>query len=242
MQRDDGGGGGGGGGAGGGTLCAGAAGPPRPRPPGRPPRTRMVRIKVISLGDVGVGKSCIIKRYCEGKFVARYIPTIGVDFGVKPVRVNLWDMAGAPEYFEVRNEFYRDTQGALLVFDATSRQSFESLAGWLDEAAANGAPPGMAVVVAATKCDAAAGPRRVGEREARDWAAERGFGYFEVSAQTGASVAALFASLFAQVLASTANVPVDAVARAAEAAADAAAGGGDGGGCGGDDTIRGGEP
>ncbi|KPA77595.1 ras family protein-like protein [Leptomonas pyrrhocoris] len=46
------------------------------------------RIKLLAIGDVGVGKSCVIKRYCEGRFVTKYIPTIGIDFGVKKVEVN----------------------------------------------------------------------------------------------------------------------------------------------------------
>jgi DnaJ family protein C protein 27 len=50
-------------------------------------RARPARIKVVSLGDAGVGKSCLIKRHCEGKFVARYVPTIGVDYGVKPLQL-----------------------------------------------------------------------------------------------------------------------------------------------------------
>lgn len=77
-----------------------------------------VRLKILSLGDKGVGKSCLIKRYCEGKFVSRYITTIGVDYGVKPVKVNgtpvkvnFWDLSGDPEFLEVRNEFYSDAQG-----------------------------------------------------------------------------------------------------------------------------------
>ena len=52
------------------------------------------------------------------QFVTRYISTIGIDFGVKAVtidgqtvKVNFWDLSGHPEFFEVRNEFYKDTQG-----------------------------------------------------------------------------------------------------------------------------------
>jgi GTPase SAR1 family protein len=55
------------------------------------------RIKIISMGSGGSGKSCIIKRFCEERFVTKYIATIGVDYGVKPVqvdgedvRVNFW--------------------------------------------------------------------------------------------------------------------------------------------------------
>ncbi|KAH9586243.1 Small GTPase [Trypanosoma melophagium] len=115
------------------------------------------RIKIISLGSSGVGKSCIIKRYCEGRFVPKYIPTIGIDYGVKrvdvrapasiisststttakggkiPVRVNFWDMAGAEEYVEIRNEFYAAAEGVLLVYDVTDMTSFNALEGWLKE-------------------------------------------------------------------------------------------------------------
>jgi DnaJ family protein C protein 27 len=59
------------------------------------------------------------------------------------VRVNLWDLAGSPDYLEVRNEFYKDSQAALLAFDLTNRQSFESLSSWMAEAAKYGAPANM---------------------------------------------------------------------------------------------------
>ena len=49
----------------------------------RKARSQAIRIKIISMGDAGVGKSCLIKRYCEEKFVQKYIGTIGVDYGVK---------------------------------------------------------------------------------------------------------------------------------------------------------------
>lgn len=55
------------------------------------------------------------------------------------VRVNLWDLAGSDEYIEVRNEFYKEAQGCLLVYDVTSRSSFESLGRWLAESKAHGA-------------------------------------------------------------------------------------------------------
>jgi hypothetical protein len=59
------------------------------------------RIKLLSIGSGGTGKSCLIKRYCEDRFVSKYIATIGIDYGVKPVsidgsevRVNFWDLSG----------------------------------------------------------------------------------------------------------------------------------------------------
>lgn len=59
------------------------------------------------------------------------------------IRVNLWDLAGSPDYLEVRNEFYKDSQAALLVYDVTNRPSFEALSSWVAEAAKYGAPSSM---------------------------------------------------------------------------------------------------
>ena len=46
-----------------------------------------LRMKIITMGDAGVGKSCIVKRFCEERFVSKYISTIGIDYGVKPTTV-----------------------------------------------------------------------------------------------------------------------------------------------------------
>ncbi|KAJ1449281.1 P-loop containing nucleoside triphosphate hydrolase protein [Pelagophyceae sp. CCMP2097] len=144
-----------------------------------------LRIKVLSMG-------------C--RFVSKYISTVGVDYGVKPVmidgrtvRINFWDLSGRPEFFEIRNEFYKDTQGALLVFDVSERSSFESLNDWLAEASKFGMARDLPVVVCANKIDK---PRKVSEDEGRAWAARHRFEYFEASASSGASVNDLFDALF----------------------------------------------
>mmetsp|Transcript_25971 Transcript_25971/g.76968 ORF Transcript_25971/g.76968 Transcript_25971/m.76968 type:complete len:206 (-) Transcript_25971:497-1114(-) len=190
----------------------------------RPSRARLFRIKVISMGEQATGKSCLIKRYCEEKFVQKYIPTIGVDYGVKPVkmgeyevRVNLWDLAGAADYLEVRNEFYKDAQGCVLVYDVTNRASFEALGRWLDEARQHGAD-NMTVFLAATKADV---PKRmVLESEGREWAQAHGLPFFEVSAASAQNVGALFSTLFARVLATLPGVPQELSAAAVQAAKD----------------------
>uniref|UniRef100_A0A3Q2NPU4 DnaJ (Hsp40) homolog, subfamily C, member 27 n=1 Tax=Fundulus heteroclitus TaxID=8078 RepID=A0A3Q2NPU4_FUNHE len=84
--------------------------------------------------------SCIIKRYCEKRFVPKYLATIGIDYGVtvqvrdREIKVNIFDMAGHPFFYEqVRNEFYKDSQGVLLVYDVGLRESFDALDSWLGE-------------------------------------------------------------------------------------------------------------
>ena len=69
---------------------------------------KSIRIKVLSIGNTETGKSCLIKRYCEKRFINKYLPTIGVDFGVtninvddKELKVNLFDLSGHAAFKEV---------------------------------------------------------------------------------------------------------------------------------------------
>lgn len=166
------------------------------------------RIKVVSCGDPSVGKSCLIKRLCEKRFVTKYLATIGIDFGVTSakvagsgVKVNFFDMSGHPSFADVREEFYLGTQGLLLVFDVTARSSFNNLGKWLSELRAQmpDADDKVVVVVCANKSDK--GSRVVGEGEARLWAENKGLRYFETSAQTGENVNQMFDVLFQAVVA-----------------------------------------
>lgn len=166
------------------------------------------RIKVLSLGSAGTGKSCLIKRFCEDRFVTKYITTIGVDYGVKPVqvdgsevRVNFWDLSGQPEFFEIRNEFYKDTQGVMLVYDVSSRESFEEVDAWLSEAAKFGASPrDITFVLCGNKTDK---KRVVSEDEGRQFAQNRGMVYFETSASNGQNVPEMFDYLFTTIVRQT---------------------------------------
>jgi len=95
------------------------------------PKASHICFKITSVGNSEVGKSCLIKRYCEGRFVKRYISTIGVDYGVKklsirdnPISINFFDLSGNEEYKLIRTEFYEDTNGIIMVYDIDNRDSF----------------------------------------------------------------------------------------------------------------------
>lgn len=166
------------------------------------------RIKVLSIGSAGSGKSCLIKRYCEERFVAKYIATIGVDYGVKLIkidhsgefRVNFWDLSGHPDFFEVRNEFYKDTQGCLLVYDVTNRESFEQCDAWLVEATKYGANYiEIPIALCANKTDKTR-EVVVSEDEGKKWAKSKGITYFETSALSGSNVPEMFNFLFREII------------------------------------------
>lgn len=167
---------------------------------------RRLRIKIISLGDASSGKSCIIKRYCEKRFVPKYMQTIGIDYGVTKyndseldVRVNIFDFAGHPIFYEVRNEFYRDTQGVILVYDVTNRESFRHLDDWLLEMRKfTSDTDNFIVAVCANKTDI--GRRVISEDVGREYADKKGFLYFELSAYSGKGINEMFNQLFMDVV------------------------------------------
>ena len=72
------------------------------------------------------GKSCLIKNYCEGRYVRKYLPTVGIDYGVRvveicgaKVRINFFDTSGAMEFKAIRTEFYEDTHALIYVIDSS---------------------------------------------------------------------------------------------------------------------------
>lgn len=177
------------------------------RQPVQPRVREFLRIKVISMGEGNSGKSCLIKRYCEQRFVIKYVSTIGVDFGVKTIRmadgidvkVNFWDLSGQPEFLDVRNEFYRDAQGALLVYDVSCRRTFDALDAWLKEARKYGATDAH-LVLCANKIDCK--KRVITEADGKAYAASKNIAYFETSANSGANVNEAFEHIFTSVVAS----------------------------------------
>ena len=77
---------------------------------------KRIHLKLLTLGDKLAGKSCFIKRYCEKKFESKYLPTIGIDYGVKKVvvrekvlSINIFDTSGDETYQSIRREFYDNT-------------------------------------------------------------------------------------------------------------------------------------
>nr|XP_044627995.1 dnaJ homolog subfamily C member 27 isoform X2 [Equus asinus] len=178
---------------------------PKRKEPGK-----SLRIKVISMGNAEVGKSCIIKRYCEKRFVSKYLATIGIDYGVtkvqvrdREIKVNIFDMAGHPFFYEVRNEFYKDTQGVILVYDVGQKDSFDALDAWLAEMKQDLGPHGnmenIVFVVCANKIDCTK-HRCVDESEGRLWAESKGFLYFETSAQTGEGINEMFQTFYVSIV------------------------------------------
>uniref|UniRef100_G3N7X1 Ras-related protein Rab-14 n=1 Tax=Gasterosteus aculeatus aculeatus TaxID=481459 RepID=G3N7X1_GASAC len=97
--------------------------------------------KYIIIGDMGVGKSCLLHQFTEKKFMADCPHTIGVEFGTRIMEVNgqkvklqIWDTAGQERFRAVTRSYYRGAAGALMVYDITRRSTYNHLSSWLTDA------------------------------------------------------------------------------------------------------------
>eukprot|EP00792_Barthelona_sp_PAP020_P004108 TRINITY_DN1891_c0_g1_i1.p1 TRINITY_DN1891_c0_g1~~TRINITY_DN1891_c0_g1_i1.p1 ORF type:complete len:204 (-),score=47.67 TRINITY_DN1891_c0_g1_i1:73-684(-) len=186
------------------------------------PKNPVVSLKLLTIGECETGKSCIIKRYCESKFITRYLPTIGIDFGVKrielkqnAVKLGFWDCSGAAIFEDVRNEFYKDIDVLIFVYDVTRRGTFDRLDFWIEEynKYANrplGGKNQPFVITVANKQDLCSRPgftKQVTENEAIGWCQLNNFEYIETSAQSGQGIPELFTTCIDSGLRSLPKIP-----------------------------------
>ncbi|KZO99272.1 ras-domain-containing protein [Calocera viscosa TUFC12733] len=171
-------------------------------------------IKFIIVGDAGVGKSSILIRFTDSRFLANPDPTLGVEFGSKlvhladedkTIKVQIWDTAGAEQFRSITRSYYRGAAGALLVYDATSRSSFNSAKSWLQDVREH-ADPNLTCILVANKVDliqeGEEGDRRraVTQEEAAAWAEQEGLLFLEGSAKTGQNIEEAFETAVRDIL------------------------------------------
>jgi small GTP-binding protein len=150
-------------------------------------------LKIVVVGDSGVGKTCLLLRFVRDEWETDSQPTLGVEFLARVVntenhriQLQLWDTAGQELFRSVTRGYYRGSAGALLVFDLTSRDSFLSIERWLQDLR-EVARPDLTAILVGNKSDLAA-KREVPEEEARTYAERNHMTYFETSAKTGDNV------------------------------------------------------
>ena len=171
---------------------------------GTEPAQRCREIKIVLLGDSGVGKSSIAQRYVTDTFRAHGESTIGASFMSKmivnngsPCTCQIWDTAGQEKYHSLAPMYYRGAAAAILVYDMTKKSSFEKLQKWVDELKERG-PDGIVLCVAANKCDLEEG-REVEVAEGAEFAQKSGADFFETSAKNDENVGRIFTTLVTNV-------------------------------------------
>lgn len=154
-------------------------------------------IKVSILGNANVGKTSIVRQYCEGKFEISRVSTLGADFQTKTVplprgavKLSIWDMGGQKHFEPVRRVFYSGTMAAALVYDVTDRESLLSLEEWYRELLAETGTNNFIVVGNKIDLD-----RAVPNGAGMNFAEKIGAKYGETSAKDGQGVEAMFFEL-----------------------------------------------
>lgn len=96
--------------------------------------------KVVLIGEAGVGKTCLVRRYCQGVFPVAQSATIGVDFMIKTIDVNgeqiklqIWDTAGQERFRTITQSYYRSANAIVIVYDIGNQPSFDRLVDWMRE-------------------------------------------------------------------------------------------------------------
>ncbi|CAG9332187.1 unnamed protein product [Blepharisma stoltei] len=155
------------------------------------------QIKVVLLGDSGVGKSSIVVRYIEDRFYEDLEATIGASFLSKTielqnkvVKFNIWDTAGQERYHALSKMYYSDSQAAILVYDITNRRSYDAMKQWYRELKEFG-PRSLMIAVAGNKEDLVEN-EEVDMNEAREFAASIGAIYKKTSAKTRYGIDQIF--------------------------------------------------
>jgi len=167
-------------------------------------------LKIVMIGDSGVGKSCLLKRFSTNEFNDTYISTIGVDFEIqtldidgKIVKLQIWDTAGQERFHNITTSYYRGAHCIMLVYDVTNSDSFRNLNRWMGQIK-NYASKGTQFLIVGNKADLQGSPTRVDFDDACDYAkltseeVDKDVDVIETSAKSGYQVNQAFSKLARQ--------------------------------------------
>ncbi|ESP02671.1 hypothetical protein LOTGIDRAFT_171871 [Lottia gigantea] len=156
--------------------------------------------KILVIGELGTGKTSIIKRYVHQFFSQHYRATIGVDFALKVlnwdsdtlIRLQLWDIAGQERFGNMTRVYYKEAVGAFVVFDVTRASTFDAVSKWKNDLDSKvQLPDGTPVpcVLLANKCDQAKEGLVNNSAQMDEFCKEKGFiGWYETSAKENINI------------------------------------------------------
>ncbi|XP_058710432.1 ras-related protein Rab-34 isoform X1 [Poecile atricapillus] len=156
--------------------------------------------KIIVVGDLSVGKTCLINRFCKDTFDKNYKATIGVDFEMErfevlgvPFSLQLWDTAGQERFKCIASTYYRGAQAIVIVFDVNDVGSLEHTRQWLADALKENDPSNVILFLVGSKKDLST-PAQYSliEKDALKVAQEMQAEYWAVSSLTGENVRDFF--------------------------------------------------
>ncbi|CAK1601700.1 unnamed protein product [Parnassius mnemosyne] len=168
--------------------------------------------KILVIGELGTGKTSIIKRYVHQFFSQHYRATIGVDFALKVlnwdsntiIRLQLWDIAGQERFGNMTRVYYKEAVGAFIVFDVSRVATFDAVVKWKNDLDTkvqlpDGSP--IPCILLANKCDQQKEGIVNSPAKMDEYCREKGFaGWFETSAKENINIEEAARSLVNKIL------------------------------------------
>ncbi len=163
--------------------------------------------KVVLIGESGVGKTCIINQFINGKFEENLLSTLSAQFcrknfefpGDKRISLDIWDTAGQEKYRSLNRIFYKNAKAVVLVYDITDIKSFNEIKGyWYDQIIQN-CDKHIIIVIAANKCDLYE-EKEVYDEEAEEFAKSKDAFFVFTSAKNDSGIANLFENIAMKIL------------------------------------------
>jgi Ras-related protein Rab-8A len=155
-------------------------------------------IKLLLIGDSGVGKSCLLLRFSDDTFTTSFITTIGIDFKIRTIeldnrriKLQIWDTAGQERFRTITTAYYRGAMGILLVYDVTDESSFNNIRNWIRNIELH-ASDNVNKILVGNKADMDESKRAVPTAKGQALADEFGIKFFETSAKTNLNVENVF--------------------------------------------------
>ena len=156
-------------------------------------KKKFINLKIILVGDVSVGKTSVLERYINNNFKDDYTCTIQAEQKTKiinedsntSIRMDIWDTAGQEKFRSLTRQYYRDSQGAIIVFDITKKKTFDSLQTWIDDIQ-DYSDKDIPIIIVGNKSDLI-DEREVSENNINEFLNDK-YTYFEVSAKYGNNI------------------------------------------------------
>ncbi|CAG9316976.1 unnamed protein product [Blepharisma stoltei] len=149
-------------------------------------------IKLLIIGDSGVGKTCFLLRFSDDNFTASHLTTIGIDFKLKTIdiegktiKLQIWDTAGQERFRTITQTYYKGAMGIILAYDCTDEKSFNNIRNWVQQIKMH-ANENVAKVLIGNKCDRP--DKKISTEQGQALANELGIQFFETSAKTNINV------------------------------------------------------
>lgn len=168
---------------------------------GKPTATN---IKLLTIGDSAVGKTCLISQFARDSFNPNFITTIGIDYKIKEVDIDgarfkllIWDTAGQERFRTITSSYYRGAHGIIVVYDVTDNESFNNVKQWLHEIDRY-ACENVNKLLVGNKSDLTS-KRVVSTEQGKEFADSLGIEFLETSAKTSTNVEQAFLTMASQI-------------------------------------------